>query len=234
MPSNDPVFNQSNIRDRLNEAEAVRQGYGSAFDFLAVWNTIADYSRKERLLKEPIRLNQLPAEVVWFAVKSGTIGTMVGIGLMLFRLGAFGLCYYLFELDRDIANLVYLSVLVILSVQYFTTLADYLRYPGGMTDSLIKINVSCIIGSIMTVEIIKLIGIAVAYLGYGQIAQLVQDSYAYETMFRWFYGYFLNQPWKLFLESWFSLQIILCGVGIVNQKRRSSDERSEFDLVGVH
>ena len=108
MPSNSPIFNQQTNRDRLTEAEAIRQGYGSAFDVFAIWNLIADYFRKERLLKKPIRLNQLPAEAIWFGVKSGMIGTMVGFGLMLLRLGVFGLCFYLFNLDRDIANLVYL------------------------------------------------------------------------------------------------------------------------------
>jgi hypothetical protein len=233
MTSNAPIFNQPTNRDRLTEADATRQGYGSVFDFLAIWNTIADYSRKERLLKEPIRLNQLPAEAIWFGVKSGTIGTMIGVGLIMLRLGVFGLCFYLLNLDRDIANLVYLSIVVILSLQYFTTLADYLRYPGGMTDSLIKINVSCLIGSVITVEIMKLIGIAALFLCYGQIVMLIPDSPAYMTMLKWFYGYFLNQPWKLVLESWLQMQIIICGVGLVNQRRRSLEKKAEFDLVGV-
>ncbi len=227
MPSNNPIFNQPTNRDRLTEADATRQGYGSAFDVLAVWNTIADYARKERLLKEPIRLNQLPAEVMWFGVKSGTIGMMVGIGLILFRLGVFGLFYYLFSLDRDIVNLVYLTILVVFSLQYFITLADYLRYPGGITDSLIKINISCVIGSVITVEIMKLIGFATVFLCYGQIVMLIPDTLVYIKMLKWFYGYFLNQPWKLILESCLHLQIIICGVRLVNQRRRTIEAKAE-------
>lgn len=229
MSSNDPIFNQPSNRDRLTEADAVRQGYGSAFDFLAVWNTIADYSRKERLLKEPIRLNQLPAEAIWFGIKSGAIGTMVGVGLILLRFGVFGLCYYLFNLDRDIANLMYLPMVAVLSLQYFTILANYLRYPGGMTDALIKINVSCVTGSVISVEIMKLIGTATLFLCYGQIVQLIPNSPASATMLKWFYAYFLNEPWKLILETCLQLQIIICGMGLLNQRRRSMEEKAECE-----
>ena len=152
MASTDPIFNQPSNRDRLTEADAVRQGYGSAFDFLAVWNTIADYARKEKLLREPVRLNQLPAEIFWFGAKSATLGTIAAIGLIGIRLLLFGLSWYLFDLDRDIVNVVYLIVVTILAMQYFTLLANYLHYSGGITDQLVTINTSCVIGSVINVE----------------------------------------------------------------------------------
>lgn len=233
MPSPDPIFNQPTTRDRLTEADAIRQGYGSAFDFFAVWNIIADYARKERLLKEPITLNQLPAEAMWFGIKSGTIGSMVGIGLILVRLAVFGFCYYLFNLDRDITNLVYLSVITVLSLQYFKTLADYLRYPGGMTDSLININISCVVTSVITVEIMKIVGITAAFLCYPQIVNLMPDSTSSTQLLNWFYSYFLNEPWKLVIESRFFIQITISGVGMVNKRRSTLSKKNEFDLVGV-
>ena len=79
----------------------------------------------------------------------------------------------------------------------------------------------------------KLIGIAALFLCYGQIVRLIPGSPAYVTMLKWFYGYFLNEPWKLILESCLQLQIIISGVGLVNQRRRSLEEKAEFDLLGV-
>jgi hypothetical protein len=233
MSSNDPIFNQPSNRDRATEADAVRQGYGSAFDFLAVWNLIADYSRKERLIKEPILLTQLPAEAVWLGIKSSTLGIVVGMGLIALRFLVFGLCFYLVNLNRDIANLLYLTTIAALSISYFKTMSDYIRYPDGMTDRLIKINMSCIIGSVITIEIFKLIGIAAAFLCYPQIVSMLTDKPYSTELLSWFYAYFLNQPWQLILESCFIMQVIISGLGVVNKRRTTLSEKNDFDLAGV-
>lgn len=227
------IFNQPSNKDRLSEADATRQGYGSVFGLFAIWNIIADYARKERLLKEPIRLNQLPAEAVWFGVKSSTLGIVAGVGLIVLRFIIFGLLFYLFNLNRDIANLIYLLAITALSLMYFKTLADYLRYPDGMTDTLIKININCVVSSVVTVEIMKLVGILYAFISYGQIVSLMPESAHSEMFFRWFYNYFLDQPWKLLLEEWFIVQVIISGMGLVEKRRGSLEERVEFDLEGI-
>jgi hypothetical protein len=230
MPSTDPIFNQPSNRDRLAEADAVRQGYGGAFDFFAVWNVIADYSRKERLLREPVKLNQLPAEIFWFGAKSATLGTVAAICLVGLRLLLFGLSWYLFDLDRDITNVVYLIAVTILTMQYFTLLANYLHYSDGITDQLVTINTSCVIGSVITVEVARIIGLIAAFICYPLIISTFSDSSNSLEMIQWIYAYFLNSPWKLALESCFFLLMIICGYGIIKLKREMLIEKAEFDL----
>ena len=231
MSSKDPIFNQPSFRDRLTEADAIRQGYSSAFDFLAVWNVIADYSRKERLLREPVRLNQLPAEIFWFGTKSATLGTVAAIGIGGIRLLLFGLSWYVFDLDRDMVNVVYLILVTILAMQFYTVLSNYLHHPGGITDQLISININCVTGSVITIEVIKIICIIYLFVFYPHIASVVPDKAYMTLLLKWLYIYFFNDPWKLVLESWFVMQIIICGNGLVNKQRLRLVQNAEFDLA---
>ncbi|MCB2216968.1 MAG: hypothetical protein KQH59_12940 [Desulfobulbaceae bacterium] len=231
MRSNDPIFNQQTTRDRLTEADAIRQGYGSAFDFLAVWNLIADYARKERLLKEPIRLNQLPAEAIWLGVKAGTLGIAAACGFVVVRLIVFYLVVEIFFLSRDMAALIYISIIAALAITACKTLADYLRYPGGLTDSLISITVGCLVSSMITMEVVKLGGVAACFLFSREFTALLPDSPYTPIMVMWFYEQFLGEPWKLVLEEWLLLQAIISGIGIIRHRRRTLTQEAAFDLA---
>ena len=85
----------------------------------------------------------------------------------------------------------------------------------------------------ITVEIMKLIGIAAAFLCYPQIASMLANKHYATELLNWFYGYFLNQPWKFILESCFIMQVIISGVGVVNRRRSTLLKTDQFDLVGV-
>lgn len=82
------------------------------------------------------------------------------------------------------------------------------------------------------IEAAKMIGLCAAYLCYTQIVSILSNSPHSDVLLKWFYGYFLAQPWKLVLESCFFMLIIVCGMGLVNRRRVTLTENDELDLEG--
>lgn len=82
------------------------------------------------------------------------------------------------------------------------------------------------------IEAAKMIGLCAAYLCYTHIVSILSNSPHSDVLLKWFYGYFLAQPWKLVLESFFFIQIIVCGVGMVSRRRVTLTEVVDFDLDG--